>query len=171
MNKILSILLVLICIISCSCVSAMDTTLTDFQNYFRSMNSLEKQKIAQKKVCLQETDFAYPQAIYHNKTQIPNVFIDEAIIQNTELRYKISCYLMNKLDLGIYFKIENYEEFVKSNKELIARCVYLLCHIKHGKIHRQYELGGNKLLKDSLIQEELNKVIEKLKEENSYYIY
>jgi len=97
-----------------------DANISNFQKYFRTISNSEKQRISNTKVCLQKTNYAYPKPIYYRGTQIPNVFIDESVIKDPEMRYKVSCYLMNKLDLGIHFEFANYEFFVVNNKKLLV---------------------------------------------------
>ncbi len=145
--------------------------LSNYQKYFNSLKSAEKQRISKEKVCLQETHNAYPEPIYYKGTQIPNVFIDKTVIADPELRYKVSCYLMNKLDLGINFEIDDYDSFVIKNKKIISECIYYLCHINYGRIHRQVNNGFDKLLHDELIQDELNLVIERLRDDKSLFFY
>jgi len=148
-----------------------DANISNFQKYFRTISNSEKQRISNTKVCLQKTNYAYPKPIYYRGTQIPNVFIAESVIKDPEMRYKVSCYLVNKLDLGIHFEFANYEFFVVNNKKIIGKCVYYLCHIKYGRIHKQLNDGCDRLLRDKLIQDELDLIRERLKSEHSLFLY
>lgn len=147
------------------------TNLSNYQRYFKTIKYSEKQRIAKEKVCLQKTSYARPKPIYYKGTQIPNIFIDETVIEDSELRYKVSCYIMNKLDLGINFEIDDYESFVVENKKIICECIFYLCHINYGRIHRQINDGCDKLLYDELIQDELDLVTKKLKDDESLFLY
>lgn len=166
-----NILLVLLISISIYCPIFANDNISNFQQFFKTISNSEKQRIAYTKVCLQETKYAYPQPIYYKGTKIPNVFIDEEFIRDPEIRYKLACYLMNKLDLGIYFEFEDYESFIVNNKKLIGECVYYLCHIDYGRIHKQLNDGCDKLLNDKLIQDELNLIKERLISEHSLFLY
>lgn len=168
MNKCLSFFLLIIVL---CCPIFADINISNFEKYFRTVSNDEKRRISNTKVCLQKTDYVYPKPIYYKGTQIPNVFIDESVVKDSEMRYKVSCYLMNKLDLGIHFEFADYEFFVVSNKKNIGKCVYYLCHIKYGRIHKQLNDGCDRLLRDKLIQDELDLIKERLKSEHSLFLY
>ncbi|UTD02184.1 hypothetical protein HRI97_03445 [Treponema socranskii subsp. buccale] len=158
-------------IIALCCPIFADANISNFQKYFRTISNSEKQRISNKKVCLQKTNYAYPKPIYYRGTQIPNVFIDESVIKDPEMRYKVSCYLINKLDLGIHFEFADYEFFVIKNKKIIGECVYYLCHKEYGRIYKQLNDGCDRLLRDTLIQDELDLIKERLKSEHSLFLY
>ena len=158
-------------IIALCCPIFADANISNFQKYFRTISNSEKQRISNTKVCLQKTNYAYPKPIYYRGTQIPNVFIDESVIKDPEMRYKVSCYLINKLDLGIHFEFANYEFFVVNNKKIIGKCVYYLCHKEYGRIYKQLNDGCDRLLRDTLIQDELDLIKERLKSEHSLFLY
>ena len=158
-------------IIALYCPIFADANISNFQKYFRTISSSEKRRISNTKVCLQKTDYVYPKPIYYKETQIPNVFIDKSVIKDSEMRYKFSCYLMNKLDLGIHFEFADYEFFVIKNKKVIGECVYYLCHREYGRIYKQLNDGCDRLLRDKLIQDELDLIKERLKSEHSLFLY
>lgn len=151
--------------------SCKNVTISNYQKYFASIPNDDRQKISQKKVLLKETNYVYYEPIYYNGSQIPNVFIDDSIIEDTELRYKVSCYLMNKLDLGIYFEMNDKDLFVVENKKIIGESIYYLCNKNYGRIHVQKHDGVDRLLKDKLIQDELDLIKERLRKENSLFLY
>ena len=170
-RKLNKCLLVFLLIIIQCCPIFADINISNFEKYFRTISNDEKRRISSTKVCLQKTNYAYPKPIYYKGTQIPNVFIDKSIVKDPEMNYKISCYLMNKLDLGIHFEFADYELFVIENKEIIGECVYYLCHREYGRIHGQLNDGCDRLLKDTLIQDELDLIKERLKSEHSLFLY
>ena len=130
-----------------SCVSV-----TNYQEYFQNISNVERERISEQKVCLQKYDFVYPKPIYYKGTKIPNVFIAPSLIEDPKLRYEVSCYLMNKLDLGIQFKIKDYETFVKSNKEIIGECVYYLSNSQLGQYLNKLMMDAVNYLRVKLIK-------------------
>jgi hypothetical protein len=107
-----------------------------------------------------------------SEARLSNVCISKKLIENPEIRYKISHYLHNQLvkeSERVYFA--DYDDFVKENSALICSVIYYFYSKKYYGVYKIFPMESDNLFYDTRLGDDIIKLKDKLKLENSLFLY
>jgi len=108
-----------------------------------------------------------------NNIILPEICISNKFIIDAQIRFKIAHYLRNQLVYGEQEKyfFPDYDKFVYENSYLICRIIYYFYHKNYYGVYTIFPMESDNLFSDENLSENLESLIEQLKNENSLFWY